>query len=93
MRTLCTLMTLSLVMVLSPSPAQAWDGFDYDTGSVVETERGNLVRPGETIEIYDYGDGSYHDSDVDSIVRHGGAVEIDGYDDNTGDDRTLDMDK
>ena len=93
MRTLHTLMTLSLFVALSPGAARAWDGFDYDAGSFVEIEPGNLVRPGESIEVYDYGDGAYHDFDVDSIRRHGGSVEIEGFDNDAGDDRTLDMDE
>ena len=37
-----------------PSLAAAWDGYDYESGSYVEIEKGNLVRDGEEIEYYDY---------------------------------------
>ena len=36
---------------LIPLIALAWDGYDYESGSYVEIESGNLVRPGEDIEI------------------------------------------
>jgi hypothetical protein len=80
-------------VALTPGAARAWGGFDYDAGSLVEIEPGNLVPPGESIEVYAYGDGAYHDFDVDSIQRDGGSVEIQGFDNDTRDDRTLDMDE
>jgi hypothetical protein len=73
-------------------PAQAWDGFDYESGSHVEIERGNLVRPGETIEIYDYEAGEYRDVEVESIDRFGRSVEVEVYDSESGGSRTLEMD-
>lgn len=33
--------------------AFAWDGTNTGTGSSIEIERGQLVRPGRTIEVYD----------------------------------------
>lgn len=72
--------------------ALAWDGYDYDKGNYVEIDRGNLVRPGNDIEIYDYETGQYHDVTVDSIHKYGSDVEIEVYDNTTGDYRTLNMD-
>jgi len=92
MKTMYTLMTLSLLLVFGLSAARAWDGFDYDAGSFVEIEPGNLVRSGESIDVYDYDDGSYHDFDVDSVGRSGDSVEVEGFDNDTGGYRTLDMD-
>lgn len=65
---------------------------DYESGSDVEIERGNLVRSGSDIEFYDYGTGSYHSGTVDSINRFGGSVEVEVYDHDTGEYRTLEMD-
>ena len=36
--------------LLISTPAFAWDGFDWDSGTYVEIEDGNLVREGEEIE-------------------------------------------
>jgi len=69
----------------------AWDGYDYDSGSYIEIEKGNLVRTGRDIEIYDYGDGSYHDVAVEDINRYGSSVEVEAYDYETGEYRTFDM--
>lgn len=72
--------------------ASAWDGYDYESGSFVEIESGNLVRSGNDIEVYDYGDGQYHDVEVQDINRYGNTVEVEVYDYETGEYRTLEMD-
>ncbi len=85
---------LSLAIVLgTASLATAWDGYDWNKGSYVEIEQGNLVRTGETIEIYDYSDGRYKDVEVTDINRYGSSsVEVEVYDHETGEHRILDMD-
>lgn len=50
--------------------AWAWSGYDYGTGAHVEIESGNLVRPGQDIEIYDYSDGSYKEVEVQNIINY-----------------------
>ena len=77
-----------LLCLLCTSSAFAWDGFDYDTGSFIEIEQGNLVRTGNDIEIYDYGTGSYKDVEVQSV----GNGEVEVYDYESGAYRTFDMD-
>jgi len=69
----------------------AWDGTNSNTGSSVEIERGQLVRPGRTVEVYDSTDG-YKQYDVDSIRRSGRTVEIEATDSATGESTTLEMD-
>jgi hypothetical protein len=71
--------------------AFAWDGSNSNTGSSVEIGRGQLVRPGRTIEVYDSTEG-YKDYDVDSIRRSGRTVEIEATDSATGESTTLEMD-
>jgi len=83
---------IMLCILVTASPALAWDGFDYNSGGYVEIEKGNLVRPGMDIEIYDYNTGNYHDVTVDSIQGSGAGVEVNVYDNTLGDYRTLDMD-
>lgn len=80
-----------LLMVLAPLTASAWDGYDYDKGSYVEIDKGNLVREGQDIEIYDYGTGEYKDVEVQSITGSGSGAEVEVYDHETGEYRTLDM--
>jgi len=87
MRSLCI-----LFVVLFSSSAIAWDGYDYDKGSYVEIDKGNLVREGEDIEIYDYGTGEYKNVEVQSITGSGYGAEVEVYDYDTGEYRTLDMD-
>ena len=81
--------TLSLFFALQS--ANAWDGYDYEKGTYVEIDKGNLVREGETIEIYDYEDGEYNDVEVENIDNYGSTVEVEVYDSETGETRTLDM--
>jgi Family of unknown function (DUF5334) len=77
--------------LLVPALASAWDGYDYDSGSYIEIEKGNFVRSGNDIEVYDYGTGEYKDVEVESIQRNGETVEIEVYDSDTEDHRTFEM--
>jgi hypothetical protein len=83
---------ICLVMLLLPLSAWSWDGFDYESGSNVEIEKGNLVRPGREIEYFDYGSGQYKSGEVESIRRSGRSVEVEVLDNETGEIRTFDMD-
>ncbi len=80
-----------LLLTLSP-PALSWDGYDWEKGTYVEIEKGQLVRSGRSIEIYDYDDGGYKDVEVESIRRRGNRVEIEVVDTESGDYRLLEMD-
>jgi hypothetical protein len=51
-------------ILFSSNSAFAWDGTNSNTGSSVEIERGQLVRPGRTVEVYDSTEG-YKEYDVD----------------------------
>lgn len=85
--------SVAFVLALTlPTLASAWDGYDYERGSHVEIEKGNLVRPGREIEIYDYGTGEYRNVEVQSIRSRGSGAEVEVYDSDTGEYRTLDMD-
>lgn len=76
------------------STASAWEGYDYKSGSYVEIERGNKVKPGRDIEIYDYRSGQYRDVEVESVRKYGfGAAEVEVYDYKNHERRTLDMDR
>ena len=70
------------------NPVFAWDGYDYDTGSYVEIESGNLVREGNDIDVYNYDTGEYTNYEVQSV--YGNEVEV--YDYDTGEYKTFDMD-
>lgn len=81
---------LILALIL-PSLVYAWDGYDYESGSYVEIDKGNLVRSGQDIEIYDYGTGEYKDVEVQSIRGSGSGAEVEVYDYDKGEYRTLEM--
>ena len=81
-----------LFLIFLPSVVSSWDGYDYDRGSYIEIDKGNLVRPGNDIEIYDYGTGEYKDVEVESINRYGHSTEVEVYDRSTGEYRTFEMD-
>ena len=83
--------SLLISIMLISIKAIAWDGYDYDSGSDVEIEQGNLVRPGEEIEYYDYGSGEYRYGDVESINSYGSIVEVEVYDQETDEYRTFEM--
>jgi pyruvate/2-oxoglutarate/acetoin dehydrogenase E1 component len=82
---------LLLILLLSSSRIFAWDGYDYEKGTYVEIDKGNLVRAGKDIEIYDYSTGQYKDVEVQSIRGSGSSTEVEIYDYSTGEFRTLDM--
>ena len=85
-------MFLPLVAFLLVSgSSMVWNGYDYDKGSYVEIEKGNLVRVGEEIEFYDYGVGEYKYGTVESIEGRGASVEVEIYDYDSGEYRTLNM--
>ena len=79
------------LFLMIPAASFSWDGYDYDKGTFIEIDNGNLVRDGETIEIYDYNDG-YKDVEVESINRYGNNVEVEVYDYDLGEYRTFEMD-
>lgn len=79
--------------VLSATYGMAWSGYDYQNGTYVDIDKGNLVRPGTTIDIYDYSSG-YKSVDVESVRSTGlGTVEVEVYDYDSGEHRTIEMDK
>lgn len=86
------LVPIMMLVLLSCSPALAWDGYDYESGSNIEIDSGNLVRSGNDIEIYDYGAGEYKDVEVQSIYDYGGSTVIEVYDYDSGEYRELEMD-
>ncbi len=74
------------------TPALAWEGHDYETGSDIEIEEGNLVRRDHDIEYFDYEAGEYRDGNVESIQRYGNEVDVEVYDYDSGKYRTFTMD-
>ena len=79
------LITMSIFL---PFYAFSWGGYDSDSGSNIEIEKGTLVRPGETIDVYDYDSGDYKTVDVESVT----SDEVEVYDSNSGEYKTYDMD-
>lgn len=69
----------------------AWEGYDYDSGSYIEIEKGNLVREGEEIEYYDYDSGEYRAADVESIESNGSGAIVEVYDHESGEYRAFEM--
>jgi Family of unknown function (DUF5334) len=78
-------------ILFGSNSAFCWDGTNSNTGSSVEIERGQLVRPGRTVEVNDSTEG-YKEYDVDSIRHSGRTVEIEVTDSATGESATLEMD-
>ena len=81
-----------LFYILAMGSVFAWDGYN-DQGESVEIDSGNLVRPGNEIELYNYDTGEYSDVEVESINSYGTSVEIEVYDYSTGEYDTLEMDR
>ena len=71
--------------------SRAWDGYDWEHGTRVTIESGNLVREGEKIEIYDWSRGAYRSVDVQRIEQPAATVDVDVYDAEEGRYRTLEM--
>lgn len=85
------ILVLCAAVFFSPSIAIAWDGYDYESGSYVEIEKGNLVREGEEIEYYDYETGDYRSAEVEEIQGSGDGAEVEVYDYESGEFRTFEM--
>ncbi len=85
-------MLLTLCLLIA-SPVFAWDGVDSETGSSVEIGKGNLVRPGQDIEVYDHDTGEYKDVTVEGVRGGLGSVEVEVYDNETGEYKTYEMEK
>lgn len=83
---------LALLLASQATYALAWDGTNSATGDSVEIGKGNLVRPGQEIEIYDYGTGGYRSVTVESINSGFGSVDVEVYDSESGEYMTLEMD-
>lgn len=79
-------------LILLPINALAWDGYDYESGSYVEIDKGNLVREGKEIEYYDYESGEYRFGNVESVQSSGSGAEVEVYDHESGEYRTFEMD-
>jgi hypothetical protein len=86
-------LTSAIILLLLTPATYAWNGYDYDRGSYVEIEKGNLVRPGREIEYFDYDSGEYKYGDVESINSYGSSVEVEIYDPDTGKYRIFEMEK
>ena len=84
---------LCFLFLCISSLSLAWDGYDWESGSYVEIEDGNLVREGEEIEIYDWETGEYNDVEVESVTTSGSGAEVEVYDWDSGEYRTLDMEQ
>ena len=82
---------LLVITFANVTPASAWDGYDGESDSDVEIEKGNLVRSGRDIEYYDYGTGKYHSGQVQDINRTYSGVEVEVYDYDTGETRICEM--
>lgn len=65
--------------LLFPLVAEAWDGYDQDTGQYIEIKNDEDLIAGTDIEFYDYRDNKYHDGNIVSVTR-GGSIEVEIYD-------------
>jgi len=83
----------ALIIFGLASQVYAWSGYDNESGSSVEIDKGNLVRPGETIDYYDTESGEYKTADVEAIQSYGVGTEVEIYDHDSGEYRTFSMDE
>lgn len=85
-------LVVATACVLMPLSALAWDGYNYEDGTYIEIEKGNLVRSGNEIELYDYNTGTYKEVEVESVDNYGSFTEVEVYDYSTGEYKTYEMD-
>lgn len=83
---------LSAIAIPSSTPSEAWDGYDYESGSYLEIEDEILVREEEEIEYYDYGSSEYRYGDVERVEFYQDSTEVEIYDYEAGEYRTFEMD-
>ena len=86
------LIFILLLDFLIANTLYAWNGYDYENGSFIEIDKGELVREGESVEFYDYDSSDYISMDIESMEKMGNNVEIIGTDSETGESRTFEMD-
>ena len=82
---------LLTAFLIFPDLAVAWDGYDYDSQSYIDIEKGNLVREGEEIEFYDYESGEYRTAEVEDVQGSGDGAEVEVYDYESGEYRSFEM--
>lgn len=63
-------------IALLPLTGQAWENEEFESGDLVEIERGNLVPPGQEVEVYNWDEGKYEYHEVESRRRYGSEVEV-----------------
>lgn len=78
-------------MLIAATPVTAWDGFEWQSGTSVNVDKGEKVREGQTITYFDYDKAEYHMADVESMRETASGVEIEVYDYDSGEYRTFDM--
>ena len=83
---------ITILFTLSSPFALAWDGYDYENGTHIEIDKGNLVRNGSEIEFYDYQSSEYRSAVIQDINSYGPSNEVEVYDYDTGEYRTFEMD-
>lgn len=77
-----------LITFINFNLCNAWDGYNWEKGSNIEIEKGNLVRTGLDIEIYHWDTSEYRNEEVLSISNG----ELETYDYDTGEYNIYDMD-
>jgi len=87
---LIRLLLLSCSLFVSFS-ANAWDGYDYESGNYIDIGKNNTVRSGRNIEYYEYGKGEYREGEVQHINGRGRKTEVMIQDSESGELRTFEM--
>ncbi len=87
-KTLTKLMLVFASCFITIPFAQAWEGYNYDTGSYIEVESYDHQGQGEgEVEYYDYDSGEYRSGYLD--MYPGGSGELTDYE--TGETYQVDM--
>lgn len=63
-------------VLLLPSAAWAWDGFDADTSDLVEMTPDKLPAPGEAVDVREYDADTAQTCLVERVARNSRTVEV-----------------
>ncbi|NCA28941.1 MAG: hypothetical protein EBS92_06715 [Proteobacteria bacterium] len=70
------LLIIFINILLKPTVARAWSGYDYDFKTEIDIGPGNLVREGNLIQFYDSKDDNFHSARVQLVQSVAGGTEV-----------------
>lgn len=76
-----------ILLALFPISVFAWEGYESDSGNLIEIDDGSQLKAGKEIEVYDWSDDEYKTYEVQQVLDD--SIEV--YDYGEGEFKFLEM--